>query len=252
MNEILINIKYQIYNTLGRTIFKFILFVQPILHSLILYMIYKDSSDEIFINYAFIGTGMMSFWTVILFSSASDVERERLEGTLVSIFITPQNFFKLIVSKMIGNIFLGFIPIILSMSLLFYFRPIFLDVDIYNFILILTLGFITFTLFSVLFAFAFFVSRNTRLLINNLEYPLYMLSGIVFPITILPYPLQIISKFLPLYWVNKAIREVLNKDSVQESVTILIFFILIYSIISKKIYNYFIKKVKLKGSIEVI
>ena len=79
-----------------------------------------------------------------------------------------------------------------------------------------------------------------------------MLSGIVFPITILPYPLQIISKFLPLYWVNKAIREVLNKDSVQESVTILIFFILIYSIISKKIYNYFIKKVKLKGSIEVI
>lgn len=252
MNEIFINIKYQIYNTLGRTIFKFILFVQPILHSLILYMIYENSSDEIFINYAFIGTGMMSFWSVILFSSASDVERERLEGTLVSIFITPQNFFKLMISKMIGNIFLGFIPIFLSMSLLFYLRPIFININIYKFILIFILGLITFTLFSALFAFAFFVSRNTRLLINNLEYPLYMLSGIVFPITILPYPLQILSKLLPLYWVNKAIREVLNQKNIQESVMILIFFIIFYLIISKKIYNYFIRKVKLKGSIEVI
>ena len=118
--------------------------------------------------------------------------------------------------------------------------------------IIILLGIITFVLFSTLFAFAFTISRNTRLLINNLEYPLYILSGIVFPITELPYPLQILSKFFPLYWVNKAVREVINNKSIEKSVLVLIFFIVIYLIISKKMFKVFIKKIKIKGSIEVM
>ena len=168
MNEVFVNIKYQIYSTFNRTIFKFILFIQPILHSFILYMIYKNSSNEVFLDYAFIGTGMMSFWTVVLFSSASDLERERLEGTLANLFITPQNFFKLILSKAIGNILLGFIPILISIIVLFYFRPIYININIFKMSIIILLGIITFVLFSTLFAFAFTISRNTRLLINNL------------------------------------------------------------------------------------
>mgnify|MGYP000065154505 FL=1 len=252
MNEVFVNIKYQIYSTFSRTIFKFILFIQPILHSFILYMIYKNSSNEVFLDYAFIGTGMMSFWTVVLFSSASDLERERLEGTLANLFITPQNFFKLILSKAIGNILLGFIPILISIIVLFYFRPIYININIFKMSIIILLGITTFVLFSTLFSFAFTISRNTRLLINNLEYPLYILSGIVFPITELPYPLQILSKFFPLYWVNKAVREVINNKSIEKSVLVLIFFIVIYLIISKKMFKVFIKKIKIKGSIEVM
>lgn len=252
MNKLIINIRMQLKNSFSRDIFKFILFIHPIIHAFILYMIYKNSSEQSYLEYAFLGTGLLSFWSVILFSSASDIERERNEGTLSIIFISPTNFFLLIFSKLIGNIILGIIPIVISSGTLFLLRPIYFSINIFDFLLNFLLAILNLTLLSTIFSFSFAISKNTRLLMNNLEYPLYILSGLVFPIEVLPIFFQKIAKLLPLYWINKNFRNIINNSFEYKDLIILFLFLIIYIFIMKPLYLFFIKKIKIKGSIEVM
>ncbi|MGL5592709.1 MAG: ABC transporter permease, partial [Cetobacterium sp.] len=249
MNKLIINIKMQLKNTFSRDIFKFILFIHPIINALIIYMIYKDSSEKSYIEYAFLGTGLLSFWSAILFSSASDIERERNEGTLAIIFISPTNFFLLIFSKLIGNIILGLIPIIISSGILFILRPIYFSMNIFEFLINFILAILNLTLLSVIFSFSFAISKNTRLLMNNLEYPLYIVSGLVFPIEILPIFLQKIAKMTPLYWINRNFRNIINNSFEYKDLIILFIFLGTYAFFMKPLYLFFMKKIKIKGSI---
>lgn len=252
MNKILANIKIQLKNSFSRDIFKFILFIHPLIHSFIMYMLYKNIEIKFYIEYALLGTGLLSFWSVILFSSASDIERERNEGTLSTIFISPTNFFLLIFSKLIGNTILGFLPILISSTFLFMLRPVSLSFNFLYFLLNLICGIIVLTLLSTIFSFLFAISKNTRLLMNNLEYPLYIISGLVFPIEILPSFLQKIAALFPLYWINENFRNILCSNFEIEDIFILIIFFIVYLCLIKLLYINFMNKIKTKGSIEVM
>lgn len=252
MKLILASIKNQLKLSFSREIFKYILFVQPLMNSVIMYMIYKEVPDSIFLEYTFLGTGFLSFWTAIIFSSASDIDRERIFGTLAMIFMSPYNFFLLIFSKLIGNSLLGIAPVFLSMATLFVLRPINFKINLFIFFANLFLGLLILTLLASIFSFFFTLSKNTRLLMNNLEYPLYIISGIMFPIDILPNLIQILAKLFPLYWINQNMRNIFSDNLEQVNFNSLYCFIVIYLLILRFLYSYLIKKIRIKGTLEVI
>ena len=57
--------KIQFYSSMGRSMFKFCVIVQPFLMGLFLGMIYVNSSDLDFTTYALIGSGVSTFWSSI-------------------------------------------------------------------------------------------------------------------------------------------------------------------------------------------
>ena len=252
INIILSNLKNQLKLSFSRELFKYILFIQPLMYSFIMYMIYEHTSDKIFLEYAVLGTGFLSFWSTILFSSASDIDRERIFGTLPILFISPCNFFIIIFSKFIGNSILSIIPICISNFILLILRPLNFDLNFPLFFLNFILGIFVLTLVATFFSLVFLLSKNSRLLMNSLEYPLYIISGIMFPIHILPSPIQIIANLFPLYWISQNIRSLLSGNLKSLKFIPLLYFIVAYLIIIKILYNKLITNIKIKGTLEMM
>ncbi|MBI9012416.1 MAG: ABC transporter permease [Clostridiales bacterium] len=206
-NVIIACLKQQFSQSFGRSMFRFCIFGQPIIYGLILGMMYLNRSGEEFLIYVLFGSGIVSFWSSICFSSASDINRERFMGTLESIFVAPAGFKNIIIGKIIGNTFWGLVSMIISSTfvLIVFRKPFTIDSPLLlaTAFLLMTLSFIAIALFM---AGLFTLSRNTRLVMNSLEHPIFLLCGIVFPVEILPRFIQPISYLLSPTWAIKLLR----------------------------------------------
>ncbi|MBJ8107564.1 ABC transporter permease [Bacillus cereus group sp. N8] len=194
--------------SLSRPTFRFIIILQPILYSILFYFMFKNSDVSNIGEYIVIGTGILNLWSSIIFSSAGDIERERYMGTLEIIYATPSDFRIIFLGKVLGNLLLG----IFSMVLSFIFVTLVFKIDItiispLAFFVSLFFTIISFTVISLLMAFLFTLSRSSRMLMNSMEYPIYILCGIIFPISILPKYVQYISFVLSPTWGVKLLRQ---------------------------------------------
>lgn len=257
-NIIVQSFKQQLKQSTNRPTFRFILILQPIFNCLLLYFLLKNQSSQQIGEYLFVNVCIMNLWSAVVFSSASDLERERRMGTLGSNFATPADFRLIYLGKVFSNTFLAissfvitflFIRVILGLNIIF---PR-LDVTIFLLIVIL----FSFISLSITLGFLFLIYRNAIIWINVLEYPIYVLSGIAIDIKYLPSYLHPFSFILPTRWIVR-----LLKYSFEQQITlldivksfdfwILVFLTIIYTCVFLLLNKYVTYKVMKKGNLEV-
>lgn len=195
--------------SMARAMFQFIIFAQPFLFATIGYLIYGTSSAEKMFHYVVLGSGFITLWSSILFSSASDVNRERFYGTLELIFVAPISFAVTLIGKIIGNMILGIFSMVISfVYLLVVFH---VEMHIYHlgmFLLAFLAVLFSLCIFAFFLAMGFTLSRQASALMNMMEYPIFFLCGFLFPITFLPIWLQPLSWMLPPTWGIQLLREI--------------------------------------------
>ncbi|MDF2910207.1 MAG: type transporter [Sporolactobacillus laevolacticus] len=194
--------------SLARTTFQFCVIFQPFLLSFFLYIMLKGSDPVYAGQYIVISSGLMSLWSSIIFSSAGDIDRERYMGTLECIYAAPSDFRVTFFGHVLGNLLLGLLSMAISyVCVVFIYRlpvPIAHPIE---FIISFVLAIGSFAMISMLFGLLFTLSRNARILMNCLEYPIYILCGLVFPIDVLPMFLRIIAYALSPTWAVLLLRE---------------------------------------------
>jgi len=244
--------KVQISQTFSRPMFKYIVLVQPLFYSFMLSLIYSNASKSDFINYVVIGTGMISLWSSVMYSSASDIDREKYIGTMVYLFSSPTKFSTILIGKIIGNTLLGVLPVIINTLLLINIFDLTIEISSYSFlVLILFLSLITFISMAFFLCLSFTLSRQIRVFMNFFIYPIYILCGATFSIDILPEKLKLISYLLPPTWLIKIIREFILQEINYDYIINLIVLLLIYNLLSYKFLNKFYDNIKLNATLEV-
>jgi len=207
LQVVLSSCKNQFYMSIGRATFQFCVLAQPIVYGFILGMMYLDQSNEAFTIYVLMGSGIVSFWSSICFSSASDINRERFYGTLENIFVAPGRFEWIILGKVIGNTIWGVISMMISACfVLIFFNKSIVVSNIGLLIIGLILMVVSFVAIAFMLAGLFTLSRSARVLMNCMEHPIYILCGVVFPVEILPGFIQPISYILSPTWAVKVLR----------------------------------------------
>ncbi|MEK4059844.1 MULTISPECIES: ABC transporter permease [unclassified Paenibacillus] len=201
INAVISSSFYQLKQSFSRPTFRFVIILQPLLYGYLLFLMYSHSNPTNLGEKIIIGTGLMNLWSSILYSSASDLERERSMGTLEAIYSAPVDFKIILLGKIIGNITLGIISTLIS----FVFITLVLNLHIqitnpFLFSVSYIATIITFIIISLICSLIFTLSRNSRLLMNCLEYPFFILCGFVFPITLLPKQVQYLSYLLTPTW----------------------------------------------------
>ncbi|WP_066502269.1 ABC transporter permease [Abyssisolibacter fermentans] len=246
----------QMKQSFARATFKFCIIVQPIIYGMITYLMYRNSGHDNFVSFVILGTGFMSLWSSICFSSAGDIERERYMGTLEIITSVPSDFRIIMLGKIFGNIILG----LLSMFITFIFVTFTFSVKMniihpYIFFAVFVLTIISFIGISMLLASSFTLSRNARGLMNCLEYPIFILCGIVFPISVLPSWTAPISYILSPTWSLKILRMCVSgiKDvhAFYMYLIILIILTIIYSILAVFLFNKIDQRTRIKATLGV-
>jgi ABC-2 type transport system permease protein len=179
------------------------LFFQPVIFTIISVGTYLYGKKPDLGLFAIIGTGLISIWNNNLFTSGEIIRGERRTGTLSLILATPTSLFIILLGKSFANA----ITSVLAMGITFltgmlaYRLPIGIA-DPLAFLIGLILVVISITCLGLVFGSLFILTRNAGEFVSVANFPVYILSGLSVPLTILPLWTRPISNLLSPTWGN--------------------------------------------------
>ena len=246
----------QMKQSFARPMFRFCLIANPILNTILLYEMYKESGETNYMAYVVLGAGLMGLWSCICFSSAGDINRERFSGTLALIFAAPARFPSIIIGKIIGNTLMSLLTMVISLitAEVLFRIPLHLASPLYFFIALFA-AIIAFIVISSVIACILTLSRKTELYMNCIEIPIILLCGFVFPVTVLPYGVRVISYSLsPTYAIElmrMAVWGVTDKTLFYEKLGVLMGLTAVYGVLSMILYRRIDRRVRIAATLEV-
>jgi len=174
--------------------------ILPFLFTMVMLFIYRDVTGPIVLQ-AVLGGGVLGMWANTLFASSFTIAYDRMNGTFEPMLCSPTRIFDILLGRSLWNAFIGLLNAILIFiiaELIFSTGLSLMNPIGFFFMLVLTL----FSLSSVgmLISTSFVFTRMGSFFSSIFEYPIYVLSGALVPITMLPISLQYISYILPPAW----------------------------------------------------
>ncbi|MCR5823886.1 MAG: ABC transporter permease [Lachnospiraceae bacterium] len=248
--------KVQMKQSFARPMFRFCLLVNPVVNTILLYEMYRNSGSDNFMAYVVLGAGLMALWGCICFSSAGDINRERYSGTLALIYAAPAGFPAIILGKIIGNTLMSLVTLCISLitAVVLFRVPLHLENPLL-FLVALLSAIVTFITISSVIACLLTLSRKTELYMNCLEIPIILLCGFVFPVSVLPNAVQFASRLLSPTYAVELLRMSVNgcEDPAlfREKLLMLFLLTLIYAVLSAFLYKKIDRRVRIAATLEV-
>jgi len=179
------------------------LFVQPVIFTLLSVGIYRYGGKPDLSLYAVIGAGMIGIWNNNLWTSGSIVQDERRSGTLEFLVAAPASLEVILLGKSLSNAVASIIALALTMATGMIAFQLPLDITHpWAFAGAVLLTLIAMTMLGLINGSLFVLARAAGNLANVLNYPIFILSGLTFPLTILPLWTRPLSYSLVSTWGN--------------------------------------------------
>jgi len=183
-------------------------FLLPAIFASIAFFLVEAGGRPGTLLYTALGAGMMGVWSSTLFGSGGAIQWQRYQGTLELLVATPSPFLLVLLPITVASATVGAYS--LGMTLVFgrllfgvpleVAHPLALVVAIPA--MVIGLG-----LFGLLLATTFVLYRYANALSNLLEYPVWLATGLLVPVSLLPVWVEPISWVLAPTWGVRAIRE---------------------------------------------
>ena len=179
------------------------LFLQPVIFTIISVGTYLYGNKPDLGLFAITGTGLISIWNNNLFTSGEIIRGERRTGTLSLIMATPTSLLLILLGKSFANA----VASVLAMGITFLtgllaFRLPIGIVDPLAFMIGLILIIFSITCLGLLFGSLFILTLNAGEFVSVANFPVYILSGLSVPLTLLPLWTRPFSQALTPTWGN--------------------------------------------------
>lgn len=181
--------------------------LQPVIFASIAFFLFKAGGQTGTLLYAALGAGMMGIWSSTLFGSGGALQWNRWQGTLELLVGAPPPFIVILLPLTIATSVTGAYALVAT---LLWGRAVF-GVPLHfvhplAFVVALPAAILALGLMGLLMASSFILYRQANALSNFLEYPVWIATGLLFPITLLPGWVVPISWVLAPTWGIEAIR----------------------------------------------
>jgi len=199
------------FNVKSLTLSNFFLLIsilQPLIFASIAFYMWEAGARPGTLLYVALGSGLMGMWSSTLFGSGGAIQFNRWQGTLEVLVAAPASFLVVMVGMTMATAAIGLYSIAAT---LFWGRVLFgvpLDfVHPWLFALALPAAVIGLGLLGLVMASTFVLYRNANAFANLLEYPVWLVTGLLVPLSLLPGWVEPISWVLAPTWGVRAIRE---------------------------------------------
>lgn len=191
---------------------------QPIVFASIAFFLFRAGARPGSLLYVAIGAGFMGIWTTTLFACGGLIRWQRWQRTLELSVAAPPPLVALFVPMTLATAAVGLYSVAAT---LFWGRLCFgvpLDLEHpWLFALALPATVLSLGLFGLVLASSFIHYRHTNALGNLLEYPVWLVSGLLVPVTLLPGWAEPLSWLVAPTWGVRAVREsALGGDAVPD------------------------------------
>ena len=181
--------------------------IQPIIFATIAFYMFKAGGRPGTLLYAALGAGMMGIWSSTLFGSGGALQWNRWQGTLELLVAAPPPFIVILLPLTIATSITGAYSLLATL----FWGRVFFDVPLHFahpglFLLAVLAAVLSLGLMGLLMASSFVLYRHANALSNLLEYPVWVATGLLFPLALLPGWVAPISWLLAPTWGIEAIR----------------------------------------------
>jgi ABC-2 type transport system permease protein len=216
------------------------LFFQPIIFTIISVGTYLYGNKPDLGLFAIMGTGMICIWNNNLFTSGQIIRDERRTGTLSLIMATPSSLLLILLGKSFANA----ITSVLAMGITFLTGMIAFHIPIgianpLAFLVGLILVIVSITCLGLVFGSLFILTRNAGEFDSVANFPVYILSGLSIPLTLLPLWTRPLSQFLTPTWGNIILNDAASGSggNMLPNYLVIIGLSIVYLIIARFLYQ---------------
>ncbi|SCL38735.1 ABC-2 type transport system permease protein [Micromonospora rhizosphaerae] len=195
--------------------------IVPVVQATLAVYLFRAGGEPGRLLEAAVGAGLMGVWSSVLFGSGGAVQNQRWQGTLEMIMLAPRPpalvIFPITLATAVTGTYAMLATLLWGWLLygipLTFAHPLLFLVAVPG--CILGLG-----MFGLLLAATFVLMRNANALANTLEYPIWLVSGMLVPLAVLPGWTGPIAAVLPTTWGARAVHEAASGGPVWPSLGI--------------------------------
>ncbi|MFC7532070.1 ABC transporter permease [Actinoplanes sp. GCM10030250] len=195
--------------------------VVPIVQATLAVHLFRAAGEPHRLIEAAVGAGLMGVWSMVLFGAGGAIQNQRWQGTLEMIMLAPRRPVTVLLPITVATAVTGTYALLATLlwGRLIYGIP--LDVARPAAFLAAVVTCVAgLGMFGLLLASTFVLLRNANALANPLDYPIWLLSGMLVPISVLPSWTAPIAAVLPTTWGARAVREAVAGGPVWPSIGI--------------------------------
>ena len=190
--------------------FVLIAVLQPVIFaSIAFFMVQSGTSDDSkTLLYVALGAGLMGIWSSTLFGSGGAIQWQRWQGTLEVLIASPAPFLLVLVPLTLATASIGLYSIVMTLvwGRIFFGVPLDfahpLQLAVALPATVASLG-----LLGLVLASTFVLYRQATAFSNLLEYPVWLVTGLLVPLSLFPGWVRPISWALAPTWGVRAIRD---------------------------------------------
>lgn len=181
--------------------------LQPVIFASIAFYLFQAGGRSGTLLYAALGAGMMGIWSSTLFGSGGALQWNRWQGTLELLVGSPPPFIVVLLPLTLATSVTGGYALIATLvwGRVFFGVPLHFAHPL-AFAVAVPAAVVALGLMGLLMASSFVLYRQANALSNLLEYPVWVATGLLFPIALLPGWVRPISWLLAPSWGIAAIR----------------------------------------------
>jgi len=226
--------------------------IAPFIFTIVALMIYNDSSGPVVLQ-AVLGGGVLGMWGNTLYSSGWSISYDRYNGTLEPLMISPTHMMDVIAGRAVWHTIIG----LSNAVLVFVVAEIMFETSLtlenpLLFFLVLVMTLFSLAAIGLIFSAFFVLTRTSSVLMSSLEFPIYVVSGALFPVSILPAWASWISLGLAPSWGVEAMRSVAFGGFVTgdllTDVGMMVLLIAIYLVLAAVLFHMIERNVRNHGS----
>ncbi len=187
--------------------FVLVTFIEPVIFASIAFYMFRAGGRAPTLLYAALGAGLMGIWSSTLFGSGGAIQWQRWQGTLELIVIVPPTLLEVLLPLTLATSAIGLYSIAATLlwGALFFGMPLHL-VNPALFVVALAVTVLGLGLLGLVLASTFVLYRNANALSNLLEYPVWLTTGVLVPVSFLPGWAHVIGWVLAPTWGIRALR----------------------------------------------
>jgi len=180
--------------------------IAPFVFTIVTIMLFKDVDGPV-VLYAVLGGGVLGMWGNTLYSSGWSINYDRMNGTIEPLLISPTPIIQVVAGRAIWNSLIG----LANALIVFLIAEIAFDVQVsisdpLLFFIALVLTLLSLSAIGLMFSAFFVLTRSSTVLMQTLEFPIYIASGAMVPLSVMPGWITPFSYILGPSWGVDALR----------------------------------------------
>ena len=181
--------------------------VLPVFYATIAYYMFRTGGRPGSLLYVSLGAGMMGIWSSTLFGSGGLIQWQRWQGTLEYVIGVPTPLIFVVLPMTLATASIGLYSVTTTLlwGWLFFDVPFHLVHPLW-FVLAVPSAVLTLGLMGLVLASTFVLYRSASSLSQALEYPIWTITGMLIPLSLLPGWIGPIAWVLAPTWGMEAVR----------------------------------------------